>query len=144
MEQETTVSHKNRRRPKKLTVILGLLLVLVLLAAVVFFVKYRQAVNNNPTTQRDHLLKEIGQDIALPKETPTISTVLDASKITNPTLAAQAQNGDKLLVYANAKRLIVYRPSSRKVVDILSIQAPAPVPAAAAPQTSKTTTNSKY
>ena len=48
--------------------------------------------------------------------------VADKQKLNNPALAAVVQNGDKILIYGQAKRLIVYRPSVHKIVTMLTIQ----------------------
>ncbi len=34
----------------------------------------------------------------------------------------RSQNGDKLLIYTQAKRLILYRPSSKKIIETLTIE----------------------
>lgn len=51
-----------------------------------------------------------------PDEVPALITVTDASKLTTPFLK-QAQDGDKILVYQNAKKVIIYRPNIDRVVD---------------------------
>lgn len=129
MEEGAPAGFQRPRKQRKLIGGLLLLSVGALIVTGLLFMKYRQAVNTNPTVQRNQLLSEVGSEVALPNETPTVSTIVDKSKITNAALAAQAQNGDKLLIYANAKRLILYRPVSHKVIDILDIQTPAPAPA---------------
>ena len=66
--------------------------------------------------------------IELPDEKPDIATVQDASRLTNPLLASRTADGDKLLIFNASKRVIIYRPATGKIVDILTIHIAAPQP----------------
>jgi hypothetical protein len=50
-------------------------------------------------------------------ETPIVSTVVDKQRVTQAFLA-NAQNGDKVLLYYQAKKAVVYRPSTHQVITI--------------------------
>jgi hypothetical protein len=50
-------------------------------------------------------------------ETPQILRVVDQTKLNQPFLK-DAKNGDKVLVYAQANKVILYRPSTNKVIAI--------------------------
>lgn len=65
------------------------------------------------------LLARVGELISLPGEQPTVATINDAAsaKETQPFLA-NAENGDILIVYPNAREAIVYRPSSNKLIAV--------------------------
>ena len=68
------------------------------------------------------LITQVGKLIVLPTgETPTIATVVDASKLQSQAFFAKAQNGDKVLLYSVAKEAILYRPSSNKIVEVAPI-----------------------
>lgn len=70
----------------------------------------------------DTLLMEVGKLIALPSdEKPTIATVSDVEKVKEQAFFKNAQNGDKVLIYTNAKKAILYRPSEKKVVEVGSV-----------------------
>jgi hypothetical protein len=70
----------------------------------------------------DVLVEEIGSIIALPTgEVPTIATVSDKTKLSDQAFFRKAENGDKVLIYANAKRAILYRPSMKKIIDVTTI-----------------------
>lgn len=65
------------------------------------------------------LVGEVAKLIDLPKgETPTIATVQDKTKLKDQAFFANAQNGDKLLIYAQAKKAIIYRPAAHKVINV--------------------------
>jgi hypothetical protein len=105
-------------------------------ASAFWFVQYRHALATNPNRERQRIVSSIDSAVTLPSEEPSLSTVLDATKLTNKTLRSLAKNGDKLLVYPKAKRLIIYRPSTKKVVDMLTIRdMQVDTPSATAPAT---------
>lgn len=68
------------------------------------------------------LTREIEKFFLLPKgEMPTIATVTDKSKLKGAFVFKDAENGDKLLTYKDAKRLILYRPTKQLIITIASI-----------------------
>lgn len=88
------------------------------------------------------LIKAVGKLIDLPQETPTIATVSDATKLRSQSFFLHAQNGDKVLIFAQAKEAILYRPSANKIVTVapVNIQStPTPTVAQAAPATAAAT-----
>jgi len=80
------------------------------------------SINANPQLavqkQTDTLLSSVGKLLQLPKgETPTIATVNDASKAKKQSaFFKNAQDGDKVLMYAKAGEAILYRPADNKIV----------------------------
>ena len=68
------------------------------------------------------LVNEVGALTDLPAgETPTIATVSDVSKLKNQAFFANAQNGDKVLIFTQAKSAYLYRPSTGKIIEIAPI-----------------------
>ncbi len=118
---------KPRRRLPILIIVLALLLLATAGACLFFYLKYQEA-SKNPQADQQKVLQSIGTVLQLPGEQPTSFTISDKTKLTNQILADRVENGDTLFVYANAKKLVVYRPSAKKVVDMLSIEANAPLP----------------
>ncbi len=64
------------------------------------------------------LVDEVGKLMVLPKEVPTIATVTDITKLKNQPFFANAKNGDRVLLYTQAKKAILYRPSIKKIIDV--------------------------
>lgn len=121
-EESLQLAQKAIKGRRKFVVILLILLFIALLTSAFLFVKYKRELNSNPVNRQRELTQQLGQLIEMPNEEPVISTVLDKSKLTNKTLAKRAQNGDQLFIFTDSKRLILYRPSDHKVVDMLNIQ----------------------
>lgn len=81
-----------------------------------------QAAQTNPQAlvqkQSDDLIAKVGKLMNLPAgETPTVANVTDVSAAKQQSnFFAQAQNGDKVLLYAKAGEAILYRPSTNKII----------------------------
>lgn len=81
---------------------------------------------NNPqasaTEEVKKIVAEVGKLIDLPTgEDPTIATVTDITKLKDQPFFAKAKNGDKVLIYTNAKKAILYDPVLKKVLDVAPI-----------------------
>ena len=64
------------------------------------------------------LVRHIGSFMELPvDEAPTLATVTDTSKLPSIPFFARAMTGDKVLIYQKAAKAILYRPSSKKIID---------------------------
>ncbi len=51
-------------------------------------------------------------------ETPTVAAVSDVSKLQGQQFFVNAKNGDQVLIYSNAKKAILYRPSTNKIIEV--------------------------
>ncbi len=70
--------------------------------------------------QNEQLLKQISHITQLPTdEVPIIATVSDASQAkTQSSFFVNAENGDKVVQYVKADKVILYRPSTQKIIEI--------------------------
>lgn len=69
------------------------------------------------------LLENVGNIVDLPKgENPTIATVTDEKRLSDQPFFAKAKKGDKVLIYTEAKRAILYRPSTNKIIEIAPVR----------------------
>ena len=97
------------------------LVIVVIMAGGVY--GYRMYGAHNETKNYDtaqQLIDEIGKHIILPAdEKPTIATVLDPKVLEGQPFFAKALKGDRVLVYPNAKRAYLYRPSEQKLVEVM-------------------------
>lgn len=68
------------------------------------------------------VVASVAKLIELPTgETPTLATVSDKSKLGDQPFFKRAENGDKVLIYTNAARAILYRPSAGRVIDMTAV-----------------------
>ncbi len=123
---------------KIVLIVLAVLLVAVAAVAAYYFREY-QGLKANPDAASEEelnsLVVEIGKVMVLPNdETPTLATILDKEKIKDQPFFKNAENGDKLLAYTKAMKAILYRPSTKKIIEVapLSIDQPADASANAA------------
>jgi hypothetical protein len=104
------------------------LLILAIGAGVTAFYLYKQNQKvlhllNNPAQASAEEVKsltdKIGALMELPSgEQPTVITVVEKEKLKDQPFFAKAENGDKVLVYTQAKKAILYRPSTNKIVEV--------------------------
>lgn len=128
-------AHKNRktrsRKPNKSNL---MILALILIIGVGGFLGYRVYDNQQKEISRlsdpqesakvetERIKDEVSQLIELPAdEDPTIATVVDSSKLNNQPFFAKAQNGDRVVMYAKAKKAVLYRPSTNKLIEVAPI-----------------------
>lgn len=78
--------------------------------------------NNSPASNEQSLKDVIGKIMELPTdEEPVVATVTDIEKIKGQKFFAHAQNGDRVLIYTNNKKAILYRESSGKIIEVSSV-----------------------
>jgi hypothetical protein len=134
------------------------LLIIVLLAAGAFvFIQHRKEktlqnqisdLKQNPQKATEEetkaLLDKVGQLIELPNEQPTVATVTDLAPLKDQPFFANAQIGDKVLIFSQAKKAVLYRPSTNKVIEVAPVNLdnpPANVNTNKATSTTDTNTN---
>jgi len=73
----------------------------------------------NAQAQARQLRDEVAKVFNVPaNEVPTIATVTDVSKLKNQAFFTNAKNGDKVLMFAQAKEAILFRPSDHKIIQV--------------------------
>lgn len=71
----------------------------------------------------DEILARVGELIELPEnEVPAFVKVIDKERIAdNQEFFVKAQNGDVVLVYKDALKAYIYRPSEHKLINVSSV-----------------------
>ena len=80
-----------------------------------------QAVDQKAALEKETemLTSKISRFMELPEEEqPTLATVTDRSKLKDKNFFSNAENGDKVLIYAKSKKALLYRPSTGKLIDV--------------------------
>lgn len=118
------------KTPKKLAIIL--VGVLIVLAASFIIYKFMQTskelerARDPETAAQDEaaaLAEVIDEFLELPKnESPTIATVKDVTRLQDQLFFQRAQNGDKVLIYPESGKAVLYRPSTKKVIEYASVK----------------------
>jgi|SRR3989338_1229129 len=142
-QKETSMfSDVNISKKKSMWPMLFGVLVVALIATTsggVYFYLQNVQLKKNPQAiaqqEVKSLIDKVSRLMVLPEgETPTIATVSEPEKLKDQPFFSKAQKGDKVLIYTNAKKAILYSPSTNKIVDVAPINigntsAPATPPA---------------
>jgi hypothetical protein len=100
----------------------GLIVVLGGLA-VYFFNQYNNLKTHPNAVSQETTGKVVGEVGKLygslpTNETPTLAQVSDKSKLENQEFFKNAQNGDYILIYPNAKLAVIYREKENKLINV--------------------------
>ena len=120
-----------------------------LLGTGVMAYKYNQAKNDPKTSQaaikkaNQKLVEKVGKLILIPKGVdPVIAKVDDKSKLKDQPFFKNAENGDKVLIYANDKKAFLYRESTNQLINVgpIAVNSTANTPAGTSVTNSANTT----
>lgn len=132
----------------KRVIITAVLVVLAGAPAVYFYRQYQnvQLKLQNPIEaakqEAQDITKAVGKLIELPGgEEPTVATVTDVTKLSDQAFFAQAQNGDKVLIYAKAAKAVLFRPSANKIIEVAPVNIGSPTPSPVPTQAATTSGN---
>lgn len=106
------------KRPKLLIIVLVTLCIVGIGSGVFFYLQYSQV--QAKANQKQELTERISKLVELPNETSTLVTVADKSRLQNKQLAEKVSDGDVLMIFSQNRRLIIYRPDTNKIVDMLT------------------------
>lgn len=114
---------------RKVAILLTLFVVIVGLFGSTFYLytNYKKIKNlvSDPQklgqVQTKELLAKVKALMEVPNEEPTVITILDRTKLQQQPFFKLAQNGDRILIFPKAKRAVLYRPSTNKIVDVTGV-----------------------
>lgn len=123
MEQE-----RPRGKINKLGIIVITVVTLVLVGAIATSIYFYRKANVSPQEDASkdltNTIKAVGKLLVLPTdETPTMATVSDPEKLKDQPFFAKAQKGDKVLIYSDSQKAILYNPKENKIVEVAPINA---------------------
>ena len=132
----------------KAVVTLAVILLLGASGTAAYFYKQLSDIKKDPNKLSSDELKStitaVGRLIVLPTgEEPTLATVADLSKLKDQPFFANAKVGDKVLIYTNAKKAVLYDPQANKIVDVAPVNIGNDTGASAVSGASTTSTKKK-
>ncbi len=122
------------------------LIALVAIGLCVYFYSQVLALKKNPQVAAQQetadLVAKISKLVVLPEgETPTVATVSDPAALKDQAFFANAQKGDKVLIYAQAKKAFLYSVTMNKIIDVAPLNIGSSTKASTVtPKTDTTTT----
>ena len=107
-------------KQKLLILVLALVSVVLVATNVIFYRKLNSAKNPQAQAQEDvqSLVSEVGKLMLLPDEAPTVATVTDPAQLQGQPFFVNAKTGDKVLIYAAARKAVLYSPSEKRIVEV--------------------------
>jgi hypothetical protein len=112
-----------KKKIKRYKIALTAVLIVVILLAGFLYHLHENSLNKakGPSSQSqiNKTVNEVGKLMLLPSgEQPTLAIVNNASQYRSVSFFKDAENGDELLVYAQAREAILYRPSINKIISV--------------------------
>jgi hypothetical protein len=111
-----------KKRSVRIIIVIVVLIIGFLTASGYYFYKF-QKIKNNPELAKQEetrvIINKVGGLMNLPKdEEPILATVVGKEKLQDRNFFKNAENGDKILIYVKAKKAILFRPSTEKIIEV--------------------------
>ncbi len=139
---------ENTSNSKLVTRVLVIIAVVALVLAGYFYSQVRSLKQDPQVLAQQEvadLMLKVGKLVVLPEgETPTVATVSDPEALKDQAFFAKAVKGDKVLIFAQAKKAILYSVEMNKIIDVAPLNignAKGVTPPAPKAETSTTTEN---
>lgn len=124
-EKEIDSTSTMSRNQKLITLALVLSILASLGAAFYFYNQWRGLKDDPQKVAQEEakaLVIKVGKLIVLPEgEEPTIATVTDPELLRDQPFFANAKKGDKVLIYANTGKAILYDPAEDKIIEVAPV-----------------------
>ncbi|MBU2028487.1 LytR C-terminal domain-containing protein [Patescibacteria group bacterium] len=123
-EEDAVATEPENKSRKTFWIVLGAVLIIgIVMAAGYFGWRYKKNTGNSETAANEvqAITEKITKFMDLPQETPTLATITDKDKLSDQTFFDNAQNGDKVLIYTQSKKAILYRPETSRVIEFASL-----------------------
>lgn len=111
---------------KNITKVIVAIVIVGLLGGIGYLAWQNNELRNNPKTsaqaasnKANDVKTKVGKLISVPgDETPTLATVTDKTKLKDQPFFKDAENGDTILIFPQAKKAIIYRESENKLINV--------------------------
>lgn len=116
---------RNGSRIKKFLPFIGtVVFVIAVIGGLFFLVKSKPEILGlqrgpvNTEEEVEDIVKKVGELMLLPNETPSLASVDDLSTVQDQEFFRFARVGDKVLIYREAKKAILYRPDENRIIEV--------------------------
>ena len=97
----------------------SIVLIILLTGLSIYLYKKSRSSEQKNASEVQSIVNKVGKLMYLPTdEIPTVATVSDPSALKDQAFFVDAKVGDKVLIYTNAKKAILYDPRVNKIVTI--------------------------
>jgi hypothetical protein len=128
-EPPTVPGLKPKKKSMSKQQFINRVLLVVLLIAIGFggyFYYKLNSLQKNPTAEASKeakdLLGRVAKIYLIPTgEEPTVATVSDPEKLKDQSFFSGAQKGDKVLIFSQSGKAVLYRPSINKIIEVAPI-----------------------
>lgn len=118
-----------KKSNKALPIVVSVLAVLGIGAAVFFYLENQQikndparlaeATKNAATNEAKELKNKVAKLMQLPSdEEPVVATVSDREKLQDQAFFKDAQDGDRILIFTEAKKAVIYREKDNRIINV--------------------------
>lgn len=109
---------KKEKSNKKLIALIASIIVVVGLVAVIVF---QQITINSKTTEEEearNIQNQLSKLMILPKEEALVSEIKNVNEIKDQAFFSKAENGDKVLIFVQDAKIVIYRDCDNKIVNV--------------------------
>lgn len=89
--------------------------------AIYFYFQYQNEKQKSPEYEISQTVEQVSKILLLPNEQPNLATVTQKELLGGQPFFKNAENGDKVLIYIQAGKAILYRPSEHKIIEVSAI-----------------------
>ena len=118
-------SKKDPKKPAAKKLFFSVLFLLIMgagFSGTAYYYNQYKKIRNNPQMvsqeETEFIVSRVSNLMELPDENPSLATVQDVEKLKEQKFFEKAQNGDKLLIYSQAMKAILYRPETDKIIEV--------------------------
>lgn len=120
---QNSIPSFNKSKKKMSSRRISIILIILLAFTSFYFFKQSLSYKKNPNAvveaEVKDLVEKVGELIVLPpNETPTVATVSDPEALRDQSFFSEADKGDKVLIYTEAGKAILYDPVLNKIISV--------------------------
>jgi hypothetical protein len=117
----------NENKKNRFLIIPVTVIIIGLLGVSGYLYKQLKDLKSNPSAsitqeaakkEADNLKAKVSKHISLPSETPVIGTVNDKEMFKDQPFFNGVENGDKLLIFSEARKAVIYREKDDKLINV--------------------------